>query len=105
MKKQSVEQILKFTGEFLMESHALTSAKVQFDEFLNKLTFGEYDMYGDTTNFQVIDPEGHEVILDIPINEEMDIIIELSEIFESVGYDKATFIETIQEKYKEQNQI
>lgn len=105
MEKQTVEQILKFTGEFFMESNALTAAKVHFDEFRKTLTFSEYDMYGDTTNFQVIDPEGHDIILDIPIQEEMDIIIELSQIFESVGYDKATFIETIQEKYKEQNQI
>lgn len=100
---KEVANKVKFFDTFEMETDALAALTMSYDEESNLLFHEATDVYGETTAVR-LKFENNE-ILELESTDEEGLASEFAELFAELNHDVKAFIETIQEKYKDENRI
>lgn len=105
MNKETIQQVDRFLEEFEVEAHALCTQTVTFNPGLGRFRLGGTDVYGSTTLVGVRSLSTNDLILEIPHDNEEELVIELSELYHELLHNEEAFTEHVQKKYEFDNNI
>ncbi|WP_442637705.1 hypothetical protein [Rossellomorea marisflavi] len=103
LANKEVENKVKFFDTFEMETDAIAALSLSYHPDEDMLFSDSTDVYGETMAVR-LKFKGNE-ILELEATDENALADEFAEIFAELNFEVKAFIETIQEKYKDENRI